>query len=87
MKHFLENYQFYQKSGNDAYNKGLGGHVICVIMTHSVRKRICDSPLTRRNIIKTKCGFKSVRAAGAIIRKELPNESKEAPDLNISDKK
>ena len=23
-----------------------GGHVICILMTHCVRKSICDSPLT-----------------------------------------
>ena len=44
-KYFLENYRFCQKSGNDAYSRGWGNHVVCVIMRYCVRKSICDSPL------------------------------------------
>ena len=43
MKHFSENYRFRRKSGNDTYSSGWEGHVICVIMTHCVRKSICDT--------------------------------------------
>ena len=46
MKIFLENYRFCRKSGNYTYSRGwVGGHVIYVIMTHCIRKSICDSPL------------------------------------------
>ena len=52
-KFFLENYQFCQKSGNDANSRGREegggavewGHVRCVIMTQCIRKSICDLPL------------------------------------------
>ena len=46
LKHFLKNYKFCRKSGNYTYNRGCRGHVIYIIMTHYVRKSICDSPLT-----------------------------------------
>ena len=49
LKHFLENYRFCRKSGNDAYSKRWRGHVICVNTTHCVRESICDSPLTVKN--------------------------------------
>ena len=46
LKHFLENYRFCRKSGNYAYSRWWGmGHVISVILTHCVRKLICDSSL------------------------------------------
>ena len=45
LKQFIGNYQFRQKSGNDAYSRGLGGHVICVIMTHRAQKSIYDISL------------------------------------------
>ena len=35
-----------------------GGHVICVIMKHSVRKLICDSSLMMQ-IVKVVIGFKA----------------------------
>ena len=44
-KHYLENYRFRQKSGIDACSRGVEYHVICFIMTHWVRKSICNSPL------------------------------------------
>ena len=34
----LESYQFCRKSENDAYNRGCGVHVTCIIMTHCMRK-------------------------------------------------
>ena len=49
LKQFLENYRFCRKSENDAYSWGCGrrdGHVICVNITHCIRKFICDSLLT-----------------------------------------
>ena len=39
LKHFLENYVFCQKSGNDTCSRRWGrgeSHVVCVIMTHSL---------------------------------------------------
>ena len=48
LKHFLENYVFCRKSGNDTCSRRWArgeGHVVCVIMTHCVQKSICDSPL------------------------------------------
>ena len=55
LKHFLENYGFYRKSGNDAYStgcrvwgvggSGVGGHVIYVIMMHYVQNLMCELPL------------------------------------------
>ena len=46
---FLENYGFSQKSGNEANSRGRRGHVLCVIMTHYLRKSICDSPVHNPN--------------------------------------
>ena len=45
LKQLLENYQFCRKSKNEANGRGWESHAICVIMTHSVKKSICDSPL------------------------------------------
>lgn len=42
LKHFLQNYQVCQKSGNDRYSWRQGGYVICVITKHCVRKPLCD---------------------------------------------
>ena len=39
-KHFLGAYQFCQKYRNDENSRGQEGHVICVIMTHFVRKYV-----------------------------------------------
>ena len=33
-----------RNSGNDANGRGWGDHLVCVIITHCVRKSICDSP-------------------------------------------
>ena len=41
-KQALESYRFFQKSGNDANGSGLGGHLVCVIMTYYVQKLICE---------------------------------------------
>ena len=46
LKQVLENYRFCRNSGNDTYGKGMGGHLVYVIMMYCVRKSTCDnSPL------------------------------------------
>ena len=45
LKHFLENYVFCRKSGNDTCSRRWArgkGHVVCVIMTHCIQKLICQ---------------------------------------------
>ena len=39
-----------RNSGNDANGRGWGDHLVCVIITHCVRKSICDSPLRQAEI-------------------------------------
>ena len=55
IKQALENYRFCRNSGTEADadgKRGKGGvegwkgHLVCVTMTHCVRKWICDSPLS-----------------------------------------
>ena len=48
LKQTLENYQFFRSSGKDTYDRGRGGRLVCVIMTHCVGKSICDSLLYKR---------------------------------------
>ena len=45
-KHFSVNYRFCQKYRNDAYSREWEGHVVCVTVTHGVRKSICNPPMT-----------------------------------------
>ena len=52
-------------------------------MKFAVKNEFAQSEIEKKLSTVQKCAFKSVRSAGAIIRKELPNESKEAADLNI----
>ena len=52
LKEVLENFRFCRTSGNEAYDRGCWGHLVCIIMTHCVRKSICDSPLSSRALRK-----------------------------------
>ena len=46
LEHVLENYRFFGTLGM-AHMGGGGGRLVCVIMTHCVRKSICNSPLMK----------------------------------------
>ena len=46
LKHFLENYRFCRKSGNDAYSKRWRCHAICVNMTHDALRTKINMWLT-----------------------------------------
>ena len=50
---FIENLEITQSTG--------GGHVICIIMTHCVRKSICDSPLSSAIFVTTLNPFDCLR--------------------------
>ena len=48
---FLENYRFCRKSGNDSNCRGWSGdHILCAMMTQSIQKSLCDSPLISKII-------------------------------------